>query len=59
MKPPACGYNGWAAGRAFANAGSLRDVELAKKHGAEGIGLFRSEVFIYGKQPLPDRAGAV
>ena len=30
----------------FANAGSLRDVELAKKHGAEGIGLFRSE-FLY------------
>ena len=30
----------------FANAGSLRDIELAKKHGAEGIGLFRSE-FLY------------
>ncbi len=30
----------------FANAGSLKDVELAKKHGAEGIGLFRSE-FLY------------
>lgn len=30
----------------FANAGSLKDIELAKKHGAEGIGLFRSE-FLY------------
>lgn len=30
----------------FANAGSLKDVEMAKKHGAEGIGLFRSE-FLY------------
>lgn len=30
----------------FANAGSLKDIEMAKKHGAEGIGLFRSE-FLY------------
>ena len=30
----------------YANVGSLKDVELAKKHGAEGIGLFRSE-FLY------------
>lgn len=30
----------------FANAGSLRDIALAKEHGAEGIGLFRSE-FLY------------
>ncbi|WP_458408204.1 phosphoenolpyruvate--protein phosphotransferase [Anaerotignum sp.] len=30
----------------FANVGSLKDVELARKHGAEGIGLFRSE-FLY------------
>ena len=30
----------------YANAGSLREVELAKKQGAEGIGLFRSE-FLY------------
>lgn len=30
----------------FANAGSLKDVEAARKHGAEGIGLFRSE-FLY------------
>ena len=30
----------------YANVGSLKDVEMAKKHGAEGIGLFRSE-FLY------------
>ena len=30
----------------YANVGSLTDIELAKKHGAEGIGLFRSE-FLY------------
>lgn len=30
----------------YANVGSLKDVELAKKHGAEGVGLFRSE-FLY------------
>ena len=30
----------------YANVGSLKDIELAKKHGAEGIGLFRSE-FLY------------
>ena len=30
----------------YANVGSLKEVELAKKHGAEGIGLFRSE-FLY------------
>lgn len=30
----------------YANAGSLKDVEAAKKQGAEGIGLFRSE-FLY------------
>ena len=30
----------------YANVGSLKDVELAKQHGAEGIGLFRSE-FLY------------
>lgn len=30
----------------YANVGSLKDVELARKHGAEGIGLFRSE-FLY------------
>lgn len=30
----------------FSNAGSLKDVEAARKHGAEGIGLFRSE-FLY------------
>ncbi len=30
----------------FANVGSLKDVTLAKEHGAEGIGLFRSE-FLY------------
>lgn len=32
--------------RLLANAGSLKDVELANQHGAEGIGLFRSE-FLY------------
>ena len=30
----------------YANVGSLKDIELAKKHGAEGVGLFRSE-FLY------------
>ena len=30
----------------FANVGSLKDIELAKKHGADGVGLFRSE-FLY------------
>lgn len=30
----------------YANVGSLKEIELAKKHGAEGIGLFRSE-FLY------------
>ncbi len=30
----------------YANVGSLKDVEAAKQHGAEGIGLFRSE-FLY------------
>ena len=30
----------------YANVGSLKDVELAKQHGADGIGLFRSE-FLY------------
>ena len=30
----------------FANVGNLKDIELAKKHGAEGVGLFRSE-FLY------------
>lgn len=30
----------------YANVGSLKDVEMAKKHGAEGVGLFRSE-FLY------------
>ena len=30
----------------YANVGSLKDVEAAKKHGAEGVGLFRSE-FLY------------
>ncbi|MBO5329076.1 MAG: phosphoenolpyruvate--protein phosphotransferase [Anaerotignum sp.] len=30
----------------FANVGSLKDVEMAKEHGAEGVGLFRSE-FLY------------
>ena len=30
----------------FANAGSLKDIELAVQHGAEGVGLFRSE-FLY------------
>lgn len=30
----------------YANAGSLKDIEQALQHGAEGIGLFRSE-FIY------------
>lgn len=30
----------------YANVGSLKDIALAKKHGAEGIGLFRSE-FLY------------
>ena len=30
----------------YANVGSLKDVEAARKHGAEGIGLFRSE-FLY------------
>ncbi|MBR2383713.1 MAG: phosphoenolpyruvate--protein phosphotransferase, partial [Anaerotignum sp.] len=30
----------------YANVGSLKDVELAKQQGAEGVGLFRSE-FLY------------
>lgn len=30
----------------YANVGSIKDVETAKKHGAEGVGLFRSE-FLY------------
>ena len=30
----------------YANVGSLKDIEMAKKHGAEGVGLFRSE-FLY------------
>lgn len=30
----------------YANAGSLKDIALAAQHGAEGIGLFRSE-FLY------------
>lgn len=30
----------------YANVGSIKDVEAAKKHGAEGVGLFRSE-FLY------------
>lgn len=30
----------------YANAGSLKDIALAVQHGAEGIGLFRSE-FLY------------
>ena len=30
----------------YANVGGLKDIELAVKHGAEGVGLFRSE-FLY------------
>lgn len=30
----------------YANVGSLKDIALAKRHGAEGVGLFRSE-FLY------------
>ena len=37
----------------FANAGSLRDIELAKKHGAEGIGLFRSEFLYLERETFP------
>lgn len=37
----------------FANAGSLEDIEVALKNDAEGIGLFRTEVFYLNRTILP------
>jgi phosphotransferase system enzyme I (PtsP) len=39
--------------RLSANVGGLHDVDLVKRHGAEGIGLLRTEVFALSLRGLP------
>lgn len=38
----------------YANAGSLEDIEIAVKNGAEGIGLFRTEFLFMNGTELPN-----
>ncbi|MFN7177656.1 MAG: phosphoenolpyruvate--protein phosphotransferase, partial [Thermaurantiacus sp.] len=37
-----------------ANIGSVKDIELAKEHGAMGVGLMRTEFLFLGRTALPD-----
>ena len=37
-----------------ANVGSLKDIDYARDHGAEGIGLLRTEFLYLNQQELPD-----
>jgi len=40
--------------RVFANIGGVKDIEVALRHGAEGVGLFRTEFLFLGRSRLMD-----
>ena len=42
--------------RLTANVGLARDLRLVERHGADGVGLFRTEVLALAQRALPDEA---